>query len=233
MTEPHHPSRLELERLVTDDLRAAARDTLDEHVSSCAPCGAYMAELRAAHAERLARVPPSVFLDRHRQRRRRWLHRAILGWTGGVVTAVAATVLLFRLPHRADQIRFKGAGISVYRKRGDQVQVMTASDRVRSGDALRVVLTLGGPARLWVAAVDASGRIDPLVPGGLIELAAGEQPLPESAVVESPCVDMWLIAWPAVLPAEAEVSLRRMLPSLRGGAASFPTSALVQSVRCE
>lgn len=230
-----HPSRLELERLATDDLTAAARAEAEVHVVACTACSAYVSELLAATEQRLARVPPAAFLARHRQRRAQRRRRLAFLWTGALALGATAAVLVIA-PRRGlepSDIRLKGLGMSVYRKRGGEIRRLAPGDGIRSGDALRVVLTLPQAGPVWVAAVDVNGRIDPLVPGGVLTVGGGEQPLAESAVVESPCLDMWLIAWPGGRPDEAPATLQRALPSLHADLSALPASVLVRFIRCE
>jgi hypothetical protein len=232
-----HPTRLELERFATDDLSTAVQEVTGAHLAACPTCRAYVAELRVATEQQLAQLPPGAFLDRHRRRRAERRRRVVAGWAGALgLGAAAAVLLLVARPRESDHardVRLKGAGMTVYRQRGGEVRMLAADDRIRSGDALRVVLTMPKAGPIWVAALDASGRVDPLVPGGVLTLAGGEQPLPESAVVESPCSEMWLIAWPGGLPERAALTVRQSLPSLRAGRSALPASVLVRFLRCE
>jgi hypothetical protein len=68
---------------------------------------------------------------------------------------------------------------------------------------LRVVVTLDRLTAVNVWFVDRQGRVDRLLESGAIELPPGQHALPGSAIVNNPCVDLWLV----VATGEAATSL--------------------------
>ena len=190
-----HPTATVLERFSVGDLPPALRDQVARHIAGCADCGQVVQGLAAERDARLATVSPERFVaevasrrDRDASllaiRRRRWRGAGLATATAAVVAAAAAVFVL--MPRPAPPISLKGAGIAVYRSRAQRVQAIASADAIRAGDALRVVVTLPRPAQVAAWSVDARGRVDSLLPGGALSLPAGEQALPDSAIVENP-----------------------------------------------
>lgn len=80
----------------------------------------------------------------------------------------------------------------IQRQRGTSVEWIGARDRLRPGDAIRVIVTLARPSEVSLWFLDRAGRVDALLDGPM-RLAAGESVLPGSAVVESPCREGLLV----------------------------------------
>jgi len=229
-----HPASVTLERLAVGDLPAHASADASKHVDACPQCQRFLAELLESTSSCLRSVPPervlTVVSDARRQRAR------LLRWTQlSIVGAVAALVVVLLSPLATAPVRLKGIGLSVQRKRGNEVRVMDSGTGIRAGDALRMVVTLSKPSSVSLWSIDAQGRVDRLGPPGGISLGVGEHALAESAVVESPCVDLWLVlttgakAEQQLIDATREAAEKRIAP----GEAWVPSGALVKSFRCE
>jgi hypothetical protein len=161
--------------------------------------------------------------------------RRRLGVLAVAAAALAAAALLVLVARPRDEIRLKGAGAIVHRNRGGQVKVMSDADTIRAGDALRIVVTLPRSDRVEVWFVDAHGRIDRLLPEGAVDLGAGERALPGSAVVEAPCVDLWMVVATGseVGPATESALQRAVAGGVHPGGAWSPAGSKVQALRCE
>jgi anti-sigma factor RsiW len=229
-----HPASVTLERLAVGDLSAEARADISKHVDTCPKCQRFLAELAEAASSCLRSVPPERVLNAVSNARRR--HDRVLRWSQlGVVSAVAAIVIILVGSWPTESVRLKGIGLSVQRKRGNEVRVMESGSGIRAGDALRLVVTLPRPASVAVWSIDANGRVDRLGPTGGISLAAGEHALPESAVVESPCVDLWLVLMTGTRAEQQLMDTTRKAAENRiaPGEGWAPPGALIKSFRCE
>ena len=228
-----HLSWLNLERFSVDDLPADARETTRGHLQACDQCRRRLEELEHERDSHLRRFSPESLIARIRKEPRRFfLFRPTIGF--GALGLVAAALTLIVLGP-GDRVRLKGTGVSIYRQRGDEVRLLGPEQGIRAADALRVVLTL--PSRQPVAAwfVDAQGRIDRFLSEGSTALERGERPLPGSAVVESPCVDLWLVvATGAGAAQRLESSFERArLDRLPPGERWAPTGSVVRALQCE
>lgn len=237
-----HPSPLSLERFSVGDLPGSIREDIARHVADCPTCDQYLKDLEAMRVDRMAAVPPDEFValvaarrDRgasiaDRQRRRR-LGAAILT----VAVSAAAAFLLIPRSQPNAPLGLKGAGVTLHRSRGGDERVMTSEDNIRPGDALRVVVTLPRPNQVAAWSVDARGRVDSWLAGGPLALPAGEQAFPESAIVESPCLDLTVVVVVgAAARVETGVALRQA--AAHGGLAGddwLPAGAIVRKLRCE
>jgi len=229
-----HPASVTLERLAAGDLSPQAIDDTSKHVDACEQCQRFLAELAEATSSCLRSVPTERVLDavsdarRRRARLMRWTQLSVMG-------ALAALLLVLVSPWDTTPVRLKGVGLSVQRKRGNQVLVMDSGTGIRAGDSLRIVVTLPKESSVSIWSIDAQGRVDRLGPAGGRSLSAGEHALPESAVVESPCVDLWLVlmtgakAEPRFHDATRDAAQKQIAP----GEAWVPPGALVKSFRCE
>jgi len=229
-----HPASVTLERLAVGDLSAQASDDTSKHVDACPQCQHFLAELAEATSSCLRSVPPKRVLDAVSDARGR--HARLMRWTQlSVAGALAALVLILVSPWATAPVRLKGIGLSVQRKRGNEVRTMDSATGIRAGDALRMVVTLSKPSSVSIWSIDAQGRVDRLGPPGGISLGVGEHAFPESAIVESPCVDLWLVlmtgakAEQQLIDATREAAEKRIVP----GEAWVPSGALVKSFRCE
>jgi hypothetical protein len=232
-----HPNRITLERLSVGDLSDPDRVAAVQHTESCPACRAFLEELEAAQTARLTAMPAERFVALVAERRDRDANLATRRrrrWGFGAVAAVAAAALLLLIP-RPEQIRLKGAGVTIHRKRGGEVQVLAGNDTIRAGDALRLVITQAqaGPIAAWM--VDARGRVDAWLSDSRQFLAAGEHALPGSVIVESPCVDSWLVvASGAAADEKTAKELRRAVAAgVPAGDAWFPRGTQVRKLRCE
>jgi hypothetical protein len=211
-----HPSELVLERLSVNDLPREVREETERHVGDCLSCRQFLGELEAEKRERLREVPPEMFMANLARRRKREEQRSrgrLMTIVAGAMLAAAAMVVVIpRLREtpgpggqvrtdegrgdevRTDQVRLKGGvGVMVHRRRDDAVTALPAEARVRAGDGLRVVVTLDRATVVDVWFVDRQGRVDRLFESGAIELSPGQHALPGSAIVNDPCVDLWLV----------------------------------------
>ena len=230
-----HPTSLTLERLSAGDLPAEASQAAAQHVSGCERCRIFLDELEGARDEFLHEWPRERILARLEASRtplplrNRWRRAGLMA-----AAACAAVALLFVA--RPDQrIQLKGPGVTVHRKRGDEVRILRAEDRIRAGDALRVVLAV--PRREQVSAwyIDARGRVDRALADASITLDPGERALPGSVMVESPCVDLWLVIVTGSESSEVgQAAFRRAAAqNLPPGEAWAPNGAIVRTFRCE
>jgi hypothetical protein len=114
-------------------------------------------------------------------------------------------------------------------------KLMDAREHVRAGDALRIVVTLPHPEPVDAWFVDATGRVDRLLVGGPVSAGAGEHTLPGSAIVDSPCTDMWLVVGVGSgATAMAESALKKLGPGSRDGSDEWvPKGCLTRRLRCE
>jgi hypothetical protein len=230
MTE--HPTPLALERLFADDLPAGRAEDARQHLERCGPCQALLEELGREREQLLEALPPDAMmarLERRRSRRASPVKRTALV-AASLAACVAAAVAFWP---REPSLRLKGATVEVFRKRGDDVKRLAGGDRISASDALRVVVTLRRPERISAWYVDATGRVDPAVDGAGVDVPAGEVALPGSVVVESPCVDLWLVVLGSA-PPHTEAALRR---AVRGGVpatdAWMPRGALARRLQCD
>lgn len=230
-----HPVAIMLERFFVGDLAPPERDAVQAHVAACLCCRKYLADLAAARAERLAAVPPALFVSQVAARRRRGTVQratrsaAIVALLG----AAAALAIIMRPP----EVRYKGSGFFVERQRDGVVTRLGSDLRIRAGDALRVVAVLpqAEPVSLWF--VDVSGRVDALFDGPQ-EMPAGEHALPGGVTVDAPCVDGWIVlaTGKAASPqaaAELRMTVRGGLPQGGDVPPGLPAGARAERLRCE
>lgn len=229
-----HPGSVTLERFAVGDLPAEASADVTKHVGACPQCQRFLADLSEATSSCLRSVPPERVLSAVGDARRR--HVRFLRWTQlTIVAAIAAVIVVLVSPGPTSSVRLKGIGLSVQRRRGNEVRVMESGSGIRAGDALRMVVTLPKPTSVAIWSIDANGRVDRLSPPGGISLPAGEHALPESAIVDSPCLDLWLVmttgtqAEQQLTDATSKAAQNRIAP----GEAWAPPGALIQSFRCE
>ncbi len=151
-----HPASVTLERLAVGDLPDQASADISKHVDACPQCKRFLAELTEAASSCLKSVPPQRVLDAVSDARRR--HARVLRWTQlSVVGALAALAVFLVSPWPTTSVRFKGVGLAVQRKRGNEVRVMESASGIRAGDALRMVVTLPKPTSVAVWSIDAHG----------------------------------------------------------------------------
>jgi ferric-dicitrate binding protein FerR (iron transport regulator) len=228
-----HPSSLQLERFSVDDLPADAQKKTHAHVQDCPECRHALDELEQARRDCLRELPAEKLLARMAPRPRP--RRPLWSWIGfGAVTAAAAGLAVVLFFPGAQPIHLKGMGVSVYCRRGDQVRLLAADERIRAGDGLRVVLTLTRqqPAAAWF--LDARGRVDRFLTDGSTALDPGEHALP-GAIVESPCVDHWLVVLTGSGAAQrlAAAFEHARADGLPPGEAWAPAGAVIRPLRCE
>jgi hypothetical protein len=226
-----HPSEPALERFSVDDLAPAAEAEIAAHVAECAACRGLLDELERARAARLAAAPPDRFVARVAARRARTRTRRLIS-TGMVAFAAAAALLLMLRP-RPD-VRLKGVGVVIQCRRDAEVHVLGSDEKIRAGDRLRVVVTRAEAGAVAAWFVDDHGRVDALLPEPA-QLAAGEQALPGSAIVEAPCIDSWLVvATGEAANARVEATLRAAVAhGVPAGTAWLPVGAFGRRLQCE
>ncbi len=230
-----HPQPALLDRLWAGDLGGDLRIQVAAHAEGCAGCRSYLDGLSSEKEAQLAAVPPGRFVQQLEERLRGQQRRKRRLWLGaGAAFAAAAAASLLLVPRPGEE-RAKGAAISglvVHRKRGDQVRMLEAGARIRAGDSLRVAISLSHPARAAVWFVDARGEVDTvLAPSAL---RGGEQTLPGSVVVASPCVDLWVVGAAGEEADGIEGALRRsLLARPPKGPDWLPAGAVARKLECE
>jgi hypothetical protein len=232
-----HPSRFMLERHCVGDLSPAERDKTLFHLESCSSCQVRVAEIKDQAERVLGLVPPDEFVaqlsvrmgqeGRKVSQFRRWA-------AVSVAAAMAAAAALIMVPRRHDVLALRGSGLQVHRNRDGMAKLMDSGDRIKAGDALRVVVTLSHPEPVDVWFVDATGRVDRLLAAGGVSLGTGEQALPGSALVNAPCSDMWIVVGVGgASTSSAEATLRRLGPGSRASDDWVPKGCLARHLRCE
>ena len=236
-----HPSRFMLERHCVGDLSPAERDKTVFHLQSCPSCQVRVGEIKDQAERDLARFPADEFVAQLSVRMGQQVSRVsqFRRWASvSVAAAMAAAASLIMMPRRApmnDAVALRGSGLQVHRNRDGMAKLMEGGDRIKAGDALRVVVTLPHPEPVDVWFVDATGRVDRLLAAGPLSLGGGEQTLPGSAVVDAPCSDMWVVVGVGgAAAANAEATLKRLGPGPRAGSDDWvPKGCLARQLRCE
>ncbi len=228
-----HLSWLNLERFTVDDLPADARESTRGHLEVCDECRRRLDELERERESHLRRFSPESLIARIRQKPRPFFILRLAIGLGALGLVAAALTLVVFAP--GDRVRLKGTAVAIYRQRGDEVRLLGPEQGIRAGDALRVVLTLSTrqPVAAWF--VDAQGRVDRFLSEGSAALERGERPLPGSAIVESPCVDLWLVVATGTGAAQRLESAfeRARMERLPPGERWAPTGSVVRALRCE
>ncbi|NMO17534.1 hypothetical protein HPC49_25415 [Pyxidicoccus fallax] len=149
---PRHPSFLELDRAALG-LRSAE---LDQHVETCARCGAYLARVmnRSEPIPAWARTPPAP--DTRVGGWRGWLPRAwpVLA-TAAVAAVLALVVVVPKSPVQDGPAYIAPKGIpavAVYIKRGEQVFVWDGQASLVPEDLIRLKVASQEHAYVTVAA---------------------------------------------------------------------------------
>jgi hypothetical protein len=233
-----HPSRFMLERHCVGDLSPAERDNTVFHLESCTSCQVRIGEIKDEAERELSLLPPDEFVAKLSVRMGREVRRAsqFRRWaTVSAAAAMAAAAVLMLSPRRSDTVTLRGSGLQVHRNRDGMAKLMETGDRIKAGDALRVVVTLPHPEPVDVWFVDATGRVDRLLATGPLQLSSGERALPGSAVVDAPCSDMWVVVGVgAASTSSAEATLKRLGPNPRSGSDDWvPKGCLARQLRCE
>jgi hypothetical protein len=179
-------------RYSVNDLPADEQEMVRRHVETCAECGEALSSLGREREALLQRMPSASLLASLERRRfaERRRARTLFGGSMTALLAAAALVLFMRTPSKP--VGLKGGGLSIYVKRGQDVRPLGADERVRAGDALRLVLTLDrkSPVRIW--SIDDQWRVDAIMPRAR-ELGPGTIELDGSVVIENPCVSGWVV----------------------------------------
>jgi hypothetical protein len=183
-------------------------------------------------------LPPDEFVAQLSVRMGREVRRVSQFRRWAVISAaaaLAASAALIMTPRRSEVIALRGSGLQVHRNRDGMAKLMESGDRIKAGDALRLVVTLphAEPVDVWF--VDATGRVDRLLATGPASLGSGEQTLPGSALVDSPCSDMWLVMGVGTAATSSvETQLKRLGPSPRDAGDDWvPKGCLARRLRCE
>jgi hypothetical protein len=233
-----HPNRFMLERHCVGDLSPAERDRTVVHLEGCAACQGRVGDIKSQADRDLAMHPADEFVsqlsvrmgkqDRRVSQFRRWA-------TVSVAAAMAAGATLIMIPRQHDAITLRGSGLQVHRNRAGMAKLMEGGDRIRAGDALRVVVTLAHAEPVDVWFVDSSGRVDRLIAEGPLHGSPGEQAMPGSAFVDAPCKDMWVVVGVgSSATSSAETALKRLGPGTRNGGDDWvPKGCLSRQLRCE
>jgi len=130
-----HPSSLQLERFSVDDLPADAQERTRAHVLGCGECTRSLGELDRAREDCLRQLPPAKLLGRIAQKRSNIRPRRL--WIGlSAFTAAAAAFAVILFFPRSDRVQLKGASVSVYCRRGEQVRLLAPGERIRASDGL-------------------------------------------------------------------------------------------------
>jgi hypothetical protein len=193
-------------------------------------------------ADTTANLPAPEFM-RQLQQRVETRHPA-KRWSRGagvvVAAAIAASVLVFFLTaplqqgvqqtvRPVDTIGLKGSTLVVYRKRGKEVRSITARERLRVGDALRISVIKkqsGGRMAVWIVERGRKAELFFTTP-----TAVGVHTSPESAVIEEPCHDLFI-----VVLAEGDREKQALTLSALGRASRdrrLPAGAKALHLRCE
>jgi len=233
-----HPNRFMLERHCVGDLSPAERDRTVVHLESCAACQERVGDIKDQAERDLAMHPADEFVSQLSVRMGKQVQRVsqFRRWAAvSVAAAMAAGATLIMTPRRHDAITLRGSGLQVHRNRDGMAKLMEGGDRIRAGDALRVVVTLphAEPVDVWF--VDSSGRVDRLLVEGPHHGTPGEQTMPGSAFVDAPCKDMWVVVGVGRdASSSAEAALSRLGPGTRDGSDDWvPKGCLSRQLRCE
>ena len=233
-----HPSRFMLERHCVGDLSPAESNKTVFHLESCPSCQVRVGEIKDQAERDLARFPPDEFVTQLSVRMGKEGHRVsqFRRWAAvSVAAAMAAAATLIMTPRRQDVIALRGSGLQVHRNRDGMAKLMESGDRIRAGDALRIVVTLPHTEPVDVWFVDATGRVDRLLATGPVSLGSGEHSLPGSALVDAPCTDMWVVVGVgAASTSSTEALLKRLGPGARDESDAWvPKGCLARPLRCE
>jgi len=148
-----------------------------------------VARLAARVSQRAAQPAPT---------RSRWRFSPL---AGGLLAAGAAVMLLAvpgDLPEGPSMVRAKGSGMRLVVQREGRVFSARSGELFYPGDALRFVITAGGPGHFMLVGIDGtSGEVSAFHPfGGERSVAleeGGEQALPGSLVLDdSPASDIFI-----------------------------------------
>lgn len=233
-----HPSRFMLERHCVGDLSPAEREKTLFHLESCATCQVKVGAMKEQSEHELERYPADEFVANLSVRMGQEVRKVsqIRRWAVvSAFTAMAAAAAFALIPRPQATIALRGSGLQVHRNRDGMAKLMETNDRIRAGDALRVVVTLPHAEAVDAWFVDATGRVDRLLAtSGALSLGVGEQTLPGSAVVDAPCADMWLVVGVGKGATQAaESTLKGLGPGLRSGEDWVPKGCLARRLRCE
>ncbi|MFP2908469.1 hypothetical protein ACLESD_26125 [Pyxidicoccus sp. 3LFB2] len=172
------PSDLALEEHLLTENRAIAR-----HIAGCAHC--QMWERSAAEAARAFARQSPPWMEKTRKRR-----SPVSRWAPLVpLAALAGAALLFLRPTPPEASRYatKGEALTVYVGGKGEPRAATQGERIRAGETLRFHVAPRSGAFVWIASVDATGKVSRLAPAeGTAPLAVdGAQLLPGGAVLDA------------------------------------------------
>jgi hypothetical protein len=226
-----HLSSLTLERMSVDDLSGAARTEAESHLQACPQCSDALRRLQTDHAAHLVARPPEHFMMQVAARRVRAQRRRWVGVTTFASTIAVAAAVLVGMRPTGDSLRMKGHGLTVYRLRAEVVSRLDEGDRVRAGDAIELAPVRAKAERLAAWSVDKSGKVDRIT-DGVVTVPAGDAPLATSAVIDSPCVDAWVLVTDREGKlAATDEQLREVVNGYRSG--QKPDGFEVRALRCE
>lgn len=192
MTGAGHPGRMALRRRRAGELSGPAGLAIDQHVALCPDCRARLRELDdeqrrfesnvsfdrfAAGVERASRAPA------RRAAPRAWVYSAVAMAAGVAIVMTVRSPTDSRAPigvssiDRGDRIK-GGAGMTVRvaGTSGQRTAAVDATERLASGERLRVGYQSGGHRYLLSLSIDEHGEVTPLYPE-----AGPSLPVPDGA----------------------------------------------------
>lgn len=179
-----HPRQLDLERLSAGEPVAASA-----HVDGCAQCQAVVAELRDASRAFVVRRPARVLHEVAAQRTSTWWR----GWWPVGLLALAAAAVLITRPPLEPEVRFKGAGLSLFVTRESTTAPLAPGQSVRAGDQLTFSYQAITQGVLLVLEVE-RGK-GPVVLASSPPLAANETfRAPQAFELDDTTADEWVVA---------------------------------------
>jgi hypothetical protein len=220
------------------DLPPAERDKTVFHLQACPSCQVRVGNIKDEAERSLATLPADEFVSQLSVRMGKQVQRVsqFRRWaTVSVAVAMAAGATLIMTPRQHEAVTLRGSGLQVHRNRDGMAKLMENGDRIRAGDALRVVVTLAHAEPVDVWFVDSTGRVDRLMTDGPFRGTPGEQAMPGSAFVDAPCKDMWVVVGVGSgATSSAEGALKRLGPGTRDGSDDWvPKGCLSRRLQCE
>src|SRR5687768_5350946 len=143
-----HPSRFMLERHCVGDLSPAEREKTVFHLESCPSCQVRVGGIKDEAERELTAMPPDEFAAKLSVRMGREVRRVsqLRRWAAvSAAAAMAAAAALIMAPRQPGTVALRGSGLQVHRNRDGMAKLMEPGDRIKAGDALRVVVTLTHP----------------------------------------------------------------------------------------
>lgn len=182
-----HPNHLMLERFATKDLAAQQRQPIAAHLETCESC-AHFVQASVQEQEALLTFKPAAKFVAEVLTEARDVPRLpswLLRFAGALAVSVFLVLLaLPRLRGSQDEVRFKGAPLSVRMQRGAEVAAFSG-ERVRVGDRFELTFRGLGGARLTVWTLD-DGVLS-VFHDVTIPLHSAEYTLADTIAISAPC----------------------------------------------